>query len=221
MRIINMFILTGVIITIAITVFSIYKDSYFEEKSILIPIQIETKISEVETNFQKLDHQYCVSYGDEKAPIKIVEFFSFQCPYCVKLFRDDFERIKKQFIDTGMVHFIFHPVPKDVTTVQAIVCLGQLGRLEKRLFLEVMFEEADPSDQDLMSELMVTAMNVFKKPIPLLKDKTFLQNHPVFEKIYHFLQQEKVSAVPSVEINGHLYSEKTPSFQFLNECLKG
>lgn len=170
--------------------------------------------------FKKLDSQYCIKYGNENAPIKVVEFFSFQCPHCIKLFRDDFELIKANLIETGKIYFEFHPVPQDLSTAQALICFEQLEEHEKRLFLEVIFEEATPSDSELMSKLMVAAMNVFKKPIPQLDDHNFLQEHKVFEEIYHFLKQDKIAAVPTVEINGHLFANEVPDYQFINSFIK-
>lgn len=50
--------------------------------------------------FEKLNDKYLVSYGDPKAPMQIVEYFSFQCPHCLSLFRKDFKRIEEAFIDS-------------------------------------------------------------------------------------------------------------------------
>lgn len=168
-----------------------------------------------ESVFQRLDSQYCIHYGNEKAPFKIVEYFSFQCPHCIKLFREDFVQIKEKLIDTGIISFEFHPVPLDLPTVQAMVCFEKLEEYEKRLFLEVIFEEAIPGDTDLMPKLMMAAMNVFNKPIPQLNDKDFIQGQQVFEEIYRFIKQEHVLAVPTVEINGRIFADKVPEFTFI------
>jgi hypothetical protein len=169
--------------------------------------------------FQKLGSEYCISYGNPSAPVNVVEFFSFQCPHCVRLFRDEIHLIKEEMINTGKLHLAFHPVPQDLSTVQALVCLEKLSPKEKQLFLEVILEEAEPGDPELMTKLMMAAMNVFKKPIPELGNEIYLQEHPVFEKVYQFLKQGKIFAVPTAEVNGRLFSE-VPDFQFLNAFCK-
>lgn len=115
-----------------------------------------------EDKFKPLDPKYCISYGNNQAPYTIVEYFSFQCPHCIKLFRSDFEKIKTKLIDTGKVRFTYHPVPQDLATLQAMICFEKLTEAEKRLFLEVLFEEAVPEDPDLMAKLMMKAMKSLK-----------------------------------------------------------
>ena len=178
-------------------------------------VKLETK-----DDFNKLESKYCINYGKENAPIKIVEFFTFQCPHCIRLFRTEFENLKKDFIDTGKVSFTFHPVPQDLPTAQALLCLEQLDAKQKQLFLEVILEEVDPSDPELTARLMMTAMNIFKKPIPNLEDPEFLSQHPVFEKIFLFIKQRKILAVPSVEVNGHLFANEIPDYLFIKSVTK-
>jgi len=49
--------------------------------------------------------------GKENAPVVIVEFSDFQCPFC-KRFRDQtFEKIKSEYIDTGKVKFVYRDFP--------------------------------------------------------------------------------------------------------------
>ena len=39
--------------------------------------------------------------GDPDAPVTIVEFSDFQCPFCGKWFLQTYPQIKKEYIDTG------------------------------------------------------------------------------------------------------------------------
>lgn len=209
------------IITIPLSIFLISSISTPKHHSKLKrssnPENIEKKISteKQEIDFKKLDSKYCITYGNPKAPVRICEFFSFRCPHCVKLFKEDFEDIKTKLIDSGDVFFVFHPIPQDLCTIQAMICLEQLGEKEKQLFLEVLIEEVMPADQELMAKFMITAMKVFKKPLPQLDDRNFLEGHPAFNEVFHFLKQEKILAVPTVEINGQLFPKEVPSYQFI------
>ncbi len=49
--------------------------------------------------------------GDPNAPVTIVEFSDFQCPYCERFFDDTFEQIKEAYIDTGKVKFVYRDYP--------------------------------------------------------------------------------------------------------------
>ena len=49
--------------------------------------------------------------GDEDAPVLIVEFSDFQCPYCGKFYRDTLPLLKENYIDTGKVKIIHRDFP--------------------------------------------------------------------------------------------------------------
>lgn len=50
------------------------------------------------------------SLGEETAPIKIVEYASFTCPHCASFHASVFKDLKKDYIDTGKVHFTLKEV---------------------------------------------------------------------------------------------------------------
>jgi protein-disulfide isomerase len=45
--------------------------------------------------------------GNSDAPITLIELADFQCPFCKKFYDDSFSTIKKDYIDTGKVKFVF------------------------------------------------------------------------------------------------------------------
>ena len=49
--------------------------------------------------------------GDENAPLTIVEFSDFQCPFCGAFRSQTFDQIKSQYIDTGKVRFVYRDFP--------------------------------------------------------------------------------------------------------------
>ncbi|MFN2122388.1 MAG: thioredoxin domain-containing protein [Candidatus Promineifilaceae bacterium] len=49
--------------------------------------------------------------GDPDAPVTIIEYTDYQCPYCSRYFNDSFTAIKENYIDTGMVYYIFKDFP--------------------------------------------------------------------------------------------------------------
>jgi len=51
------------------------------------------------------------SLGQEDAPITIVEFSDYQCPYCKRHFSTVFPIIKKEYIDTGKLRYVFRDFP--------------------------------------------------------------------------------------------------------------
>lgn len=53
------------------------------------------------------------SIGQENAPVTVVEFADYQCPYCRKFQSDSFAELKKNYIDTGKVRFVSRDFPLD------------------------------------------------------------------------------------------------------------
>lgn len=48
--------------------------------------------------------------GDENAPITMIEYASFTCPHCKTFHENVFKDLKKDYIDTGKVKFVFREV---------------------------------------------------------------------------------------------------------------
>lgn len=51
------------------------------------------------------------SLGKKDAPVTIIEFADFQCGFCARFHRDTFPEIKKNYIDKGLVRFVYRPFP--------------------------------------------------------------------------------------------------------------
>jgi protein-disulfide isomerase len=54
-----------------------------------------------------------MALGDENAPCVIIEYASMTCPHCAAFHAATFPELKKRFIDTGKVRFIFREFPLD------------------------------------------------------------------------------------------------------------
>ena len=49
--------------------------------------------------------------GNPKAKVTLVEFSDFQCPFCRRFWKDTLPQIKKEYIDTGKVKFVYRDYP--------------------------------------------------------------------------------------------------------------
>ncbi|MEX0933064.1 MAG: DsbA family protein [Candidatus Pacearchaeota archaeon] len=49
--------------------------------------------------------------GDPNAPITIIEFSDYQCPFCGKFWSDTLPSIKSEYIDTGKVNLVYRDFP--------------------------------------------------------------------------------------------------------------
>ncbi|MEK6889470.1 MAG: thioredoxin domain-containing protein [Nanoarchaeota archaeon] len=70
--------------------------------------------------------------GSPDAPVTIIEFSDYQCPYCERFWSQTLPLIKEQYIDTGKVKLIYRDYPLDfhpMATPAAIAseCVHELG----------------------------------------------------------------------------------------------
>jgi protein-disulfide isomerase len=71
--------------------------------------------------------------GRADAPVTLVEFVDYECAYCRRYHRDVFERLRKEFVDTGLVRYVVRDFPLEmhknsVTTARAARCGAQQGK---------------------------------------------------------------------------------------------
>jgi protein-disulfide isomerase len=71
--------------------------------------------------------------GATDAPVTMVEFTDFQCPYCRQFHSQIFPELKKRFIDTGKMRFTQHDLPLEfhgnaVRAAEAVRCAGDQNR---------------------------------------------------------------------------------------------
>jgi len=170
--------------------------------------------------FDKLPDSYTVHYGNPQAPIQIIQYYSFTCPHCVALFRKQFQQIKDNYIDTGKIAWIFHPVPMDFLTVQGMDCLSKLSDREKKIFLEAILEELLIDQPKISAQMMQKGMELLGKPVKDLQEKSYLSQTTAFQDAFQFLKQaEVIEAVPSVDVNGKFLSAQIPDIHFIEEQL--
>ncbi len=71
--------------------------------------------------------------GNPQAPVTMVEFTDFQCPFCSSFHKSTFPALKKDFIDTGKVRYVVRDLPLEfhanaLKAAQAAHCAGEQGR---------------------------------------------------------------------------------------------
>jgi protein-disulfide isomerase len=70
--------------------------------------------------------------GSADAPVTVVEFSDFECPFCEKFYTETFPSIKSEYIDTGKVKFVYKHFPLGFhqnaqKAAEATECAGELG----------------------------------------------------------------------------------------------
>jgi protein-disulfide isomerase len=70
--------------------------------------------------------------GDKNAPVTIIEFSDYECSFCQKFFTETMPELKKKYIDTGKVRFVFRDFTllshRNSAAAIAASCAGQQGK---------------------------------------------------------------------------------------------
>jgi protein-disulfide isomerase len=81
----------------------------------------------------KLNLEGFVMLGSKEAPLTIVEFTDYQCPFCQRFHTTSFPDLKKNYIDTGKVRFYSRDLPLDfhpnaMRAAEAARCASEQGQ---------------------------------------------------------------------------------------------
>lgn len=99
----------------------------------------------------KLNLQGFAMLGSKEAPLTVVEFTDYQCPFCQRFHVTAFPDLKKNYIDTGKVRFYSRDMPLDfhanaMRAAQAARCAADQGQFWK--LRDVMGSNPDKLDLD-------------------------------------------------------------------------
>ncbi len=72
--------------------------------------------------------------GRADAPVTVVEFSDYQCPFCERFFATTLPALKKEYVDTGRVRYVFRDFPLEQLhpqarkAAEAAHCAGEHGK---------------------------------------------------------------------------------------------
>lgn len=95
------------------------------------------------------------SIGRADAPITLVEFGDYQCPFCKKFHTDAYVELKKNYIDTGKVRFVSRDLPLDfhpfaLKAAEAARCAGDQGKYWE--LRDALYANAAPPNDDAINK---------------------------------------------------------------------
>jgi protein-disulfide isomerase len=86
--------------------------------------------------------------GNPKAPLQMVEYAAPTCPHCAHFDMHIFPQIKKNYIDTGKVYYIFRVFPLSQVDVAAEAMARCLPKENYFAFIDMMFRNQPKWDPD-------------------------------------------------------------------------
>jgi protein-disulfide isomerase len=144
-----------------------------------------------------------MALGDEKAPVTIIEYASMTCPHCAAFHATTFPEIKKRYIDTGKVRFIFREFPLDQLALAAFLLARCAGPDKYFPMIDTLFQQQKEwVTQKPLGPLMAIAKQAGMSETAF---NECLQNQKLVDGIEDVRQRAmklKVESTPSFFING-------------------
>jgi protein-disulfide isomerase len=82
--------------------------------------------------------------GSDKAPVTVIEYASATCPHCASFQETTFPELKKRYIDTGKVRYIFREFPLDSLAAAAFMlarCTGATDSAKYFAMVDTLFRQ--------------------------------------------------------------------------------
>jgi protein-disulfide isomerase len=140
--------------------------------------------------------------------VPVVEYGSLTCPHCATFDREVFPELKKDYIDTGKVRFIFREFSRNPLDVAAFVLARCIGDDKAFAAIELLFNQQDKwAFVDKPLEPLIAAM----RPAGLTHDQAMacLKDQPKADAIMAIgkraADEIKMTGTPTFVIDGKVY----------------
>lgn len=147
-----------------------------------------------------------IGIGDPKAPIKFIEYASAGCPHCAAFAIGVMPEIRKNWIDTGKVYYVFRDYPLDGVAATASMIARCQPKDKFYAFMDILFQnqqfwhtnERDP--KEALIELSRRAGLSREQVESCLKDQAMLDR--ITKSREEATTALKVDSTPTMFING-------------------
>jgi len=78
--------------------------------------------------------------GNLKAKVTVIEYASLTCPHCAHFMQEEYPKLKKEYIDTGKIKFIYRDFPLDNLAMGAAVLSRCVPGDRGHVMVEMMFK---------------------------------------------------------------------------------
>ncbi len=148
-----------------------------------------------------------LAIGDPNG-VPVIEYGSLTCPHCAVFSKDTLPQLKKAYIDTGKVRFIFREFSRNTLDVAAFVLARCLGDDKAFAADELLFAEQDKwAFVDKPLEPLIAAM----RPTGMTKDQATacLNNQKLADGLVAITKRAndeiKLTGTPTFVIDGKVY----------------
>ena len=162
-----------------------------------------------------------LSIGSPDAKVTVKVFSSLTCPHCATFHTSIFNKLKKEYIDEGLVRFEHHAFPLDLAALNAeVVVRCQTNNEKKFKLLEEIYNKqtfwAVGSDIDKINDLIKKVgldFDLTEEKMNACLENSDVQDEILNERI-EAQKKYKIESTPTIFVNEKKYSGKVDYKKF-------
>ena len=145
--------------------------------------------------------------GAANAPVTLIEYASMTCPHCASFHETTYPEMKKKYIDTGKIRFIFREFPLDALAAAGSMLARCAGKDKFFPLVETLFAQ----QKDWVTQKPLQPMLAIAKQAGFTQESfdKCLANQEVLNGIeegrQRAVQRLNVQSTPTFFINGKLF----------------
>jgi protein-disulfide isomerase len=169
-----------------------------------------------------------MALGPADAAVTITEYASMTCPHCAAFTENVFPKIKKEFIDTGKIRFVFREFPLDIKAAAGSMlarCIAKTDSSKYFAVIDLLFKQqnewAGAKTTEVLKRIGKQAGLTEQNVEDCLKDQALLDKIAADQKYANDIL--KVNSTPTFFINGEMLKGETSFEEFskkINPLLK-
>ena len=162
-----------------------------------------------------------LSIGNPDAKVTVKVFSSLTCPHCATFHTSIFNKLKKEYIDEGLVRFEHHAFPLDLAALNAeVVVRCQTNNETKFKLLEEIYNKqsfwAVGSDINKINDLIKKVglnFDLTEEKMNTCLENSYVQDEILNERI-EAQKKYKIESTPTIFVNEKKYSGKVDYKKF-------
>lgn len=166
--------------------------------------------------------EFCISLGDESAPVSVLEISDFGCPHCQNFHNNVFPTLKENYVDTGQVNWIILPfslwTDYTLSTANAAMCANEQGLYSEysdELFAN--FRSADEHSRTWLVENAEAAGLDVDEFSDCVSDGRYIDT---IEDNISAARRSQVSGTPSFFINGERFRGQSDNIDSFAQAIE-
>jgi len=163
--------------------------------------------------------------GLATAPVTIIEYASLTCPHCAAFHTDTLPKLKSEYIDKGLVRFVYRDYPLDGAALNASMIARCAGPARYFTFLDVMFKQQSTwargnTVPELTNNLkrLVRLGNMPPDEFDACLAKKEIETAVLAQRMAGD-QEFRITGTPTIIVNGSKH-QGAPTFEALDQVLK-